>query len=348
VSIGDIALLNEAAIGLAFATEFAMGDRETVELLAQALRTVPLDSARRVELLAGLARTMPQDDRRSRSHAATAVALARRLGDPRALTIAMATSVLVSWGPGEAVSRLAMIDEVIALGEELAWVDIVVEARNWRAATLLQLGRKTDAAAETARVDEWARQSGRPFFVALAAMRHVGALLDEGRLDAAETALSNPPVGAHSSPNFSEAAAAQLFLLRLAQGRVAELLALMRSYLDEGQAPFTWRAAHVLALVHSGDQRGVEALRTQVAALRTAPRDWLWLSAVTLLADACIALGDRHCATILESALRDHRCETVVVAHGIASLGPVAPRLDALQSLLRLAIRDHKEAASVS
>ena len=220
VSIGDIALLNEAACGLAFATEFAMADSETVELLAHALRTVPSDSPRRVELLAGLARTMPQDDRRTRSHAATAVALARRLGDPRALTIALATWVLVSWGPSDPSSRLTMIDEVISLGEELAWADIVVEALNWRAATLLQLGRQVEAAADTVRVEEWARQTGRPFFVALAAMRHVGALLDERRLDEAETALSNPPVGAHSSPNFSEAAAAQLFLLRLAQGRV--------------------------------------------------------------------------------------------------------------------------------
>ncbi len=346
-SIGDIALLNEAACGLAFATEFAMADSETVELLAHALRTVPSDSARRVELLAGLARTMPQDDRRSRSHAATAVALARKLGDPRALTIALATWVLVSWDPGDADSRLTMIDEAITLGEELAWVDIVVEARNWRAATLLQLGREVEAAADTARLDEWARRTGRPFFVALAAMRHIGALLDEGRLDEAEIALSNPPVGAHSSPNFSEAAAAQLFLLRLAQGRAAELLALIESFLDDGQAPFAWRAAHVLALVHTGDHRSADALHTQVGALRTAPRNWLWLTAVSLLTDACIALGDRHCAPILESALREHRKETVVVAHGIASLGPVAPRLDALQSLLMPARPDHKEVASV-
>jgi hypothetical protein len=213
---------------------------------------------------------------------------------------------------------------------------------------LLQLGHEVEAAAETALVDEWAHRSGRPFFVALAAMRRIGTLLDEGRLDEADSALSNPPAGAHSSPNFCEATAAQLFLLRLAQGRIAELLALIENFVDDGQAPFTWRAAHVVALVRTGDRRAVDALRTQVAALRTAPRNWLWLSAVTLLADACIALDDRHCAPILEAALRDHRGETVVVAHGIASLGPVAPRLDALQSLVTLARADRKEVASVS
>jgi DNA-binding SARP family transcriptional activator len=345
VSIGDIALLNEAACGLAFATEFAMADTETVELLAHALRTVPSDSPRRVELLAGLARTMPQDDRRSRAHASTAVALARRLGDPRALTIALATSVLVTWGPDDTHARLAMIDEVIALADELAWIDIVIEARNWKAATLLQLGRTADAEADTAAVHDWARTSGRPFFVALAAMRQVGTLLAHGRLADAEDALSNPPAAAHASPNFSEAAAAQLFLLRLAQGRLGELLAVIESFLDAGQAPFAWRAAHVLALVQTGDERSVDALRTQVTAMRMAPRNWLWLTAVALLADACVAIGDRDCAPALERALRDHEQQIVVVAHGIATLGAVAPRIDALRALIPR-VPDRKEVAS--
>ena len=347
VAIGDIALLNEAASGLAFATEFGMADSETVELLARALRTVPPDSPRRVELLAGLARTMPQDDRRSWAHASTAVALARRLGDPRALTIALATWVLVTWGPDDTDARMAAIDEVIALADDLAWVDVVVEARNWRAATLLQLGRRAESEVETAALHDWAASSGRPFFVALAAMRQIGTYLEHGRLHDAEHALSNPPRGAHASPNFSEAAAAQLFLLRLAQGTLGELLAVIESFLDAGQAPFAWRAARVLALVQTGDERAADALRTEVRAMRTAPRNWLWLTAVALLADACIAIGDRRSARALELALRAHRGDTVVVAHGIATLGPVGVRLESLEALIALGL-DHKEVASAA
>ena len=347
VAIGDIGLLNEAACGLAFATEFGMADAETVELLARALRTVPPASPQRVELLAGLARTMPQDDRRSRAHANTAVALARRLGDPRALTIALSTWVLVTWGPDDTDARMTAIGEVIALADELAWIDVVIEARNWRAATLLQLGRTAESETETAALQNWAASSARPFFVALAAMRQIGGLLAEGRLDEAEDALSNPPPGAHASPNFSEAAAAQLFLLRLAQGTLGELLAVIESFLDDGQAPFAWRAAHVLALVETGDRRAVDTLRAQVAAMRTAPRDWLWLTAVALLADACIAVGDRRSARALQLALRPYRFDTVVVAHGIATLGPVAGRLDALTALIAR-VPDHKEVASAS
>ena len=130
---------------------------------------------------------------------------------------------------------------MIALADDLAWIDVVVEARNWRAATLLQLGRTIESEADTAVLYEWAASSRRPFFVALAAMRQIGTLLAEGRLAEAEEALSNPPPGAHASPNFSEAAAAQLFLLRLAQGTLGELLAVIESFLDAGQAPFAWR-----------------------------------------------------------------------------------------------------------
>jgi hypothetical protein len=345
VSIDDVALLNEAACGLAFATEFGMADSETVELLAHALRTVPPDSPRRVELLAGLARTMPQDDRRSRAHAGTAVALARRLGDPRALTIALATWVLVTWEPDDPDARLAVVDEVVALADQLAWIDVVVEARNWRAATLIELGRTAESEADTAALHDWAASSGRPFFVALSSMRKVGAYLTRGQLAEAEDALANPPSSAHASPNFSEAAAAQLFLLRMAQGRLGELLPVIESFLDAGQAPFAWRAAHVLALADTGDERAVDALHAQVAAIRTAPRNWLWLTAVTLLADACLTVGDGVSAPALERTLRAYRSHTVVVAHGIATLGPIAPRLDALQAL-SARVLDHKEVAS--
>ena len=216
----------------------------------------------RVELLAGLARTMPQDDQRSRAHASTAVALARRLGDPRALTIALATWVLVTWGPDDTTARLAAIDEVIALADDLAWIDVVDRgAQLARRPRSSNWAETVESEADTAALYDWAASSGRPFFVALAAMRQIGSLLAEGRLDEAEEALSNPPPGAHASPNFSEAAAAQLFLLRLAQGTLGELLAVIESFLDAGQAPFAWRAAHVLALVETGDERAVDALR---------------------------------------------------------------------------------------
>jgi len=347
VSIDDIGLLNEAACGLAFATEFGMADPETVDLLARALRSVPPDSPIRVELLAGLARTMPQDDRRSRAHASTAVALARRIGEPRALTIALSTWVLVTWGPDDTQGRLLAIDEVIALADDLAWIDVVVEARNWRAATLRQLGRTVESESDTAALYDYAASDGRPFFVALAAMRQIGNLLEQGKLVEAEAALSNPPPGAHASPNFSEAAAAQLFLLRLAQGTLGELLAVIESFLDAGQAPFAWRAAHVVALAQTGDDRAVATLRAHVASLRTAPRNWLWLTAMALLADACIAVGDRRSAFELQRSLRPYRSDTVVVAHGIAVLGPVADRLEALAELITR-VSDHKEAASVS
>ena len=66
---------------------------------------------------------------------------------------------------------------------------------------------------------------------------------------------------------------------------------------------------------------------------REIPKDWSWLGTVALLADACVILGDRRAAGDLYRALWPHRAEAAVFAHGVALLGRVKPRLDALSNL---------------
>ena len=93
-----------------------------------------------------------------------------------------------------------------------------------------------------------------------------------------------------------------------------------------------------MPLASSRSQRRVTPLRTTNCTppspdYAEVPEDWLWLATVTLLTDACIRLGDRHDAVALYRPLCPYRDETVIVAHGVASLGPVMPRLDALVRL---------------
>ena len=220
----------------------------------------------------------------------------------------------------------------------------MIEARNWRSATLLQLGRTVESEAETAAVRHWAASSGRPFFVALAAMDSSPACWPR----VGSTRRKMPyRIRRRSArqPELLRSGGGSVVPVRFAQGTLGELLAVIESFLDAGQAPFTWRAAHVLALAQTGDQRAVDTLRAQVAVMRTAPRNWLWLTAVALLADACIAVGDRRSARALELALRPYRSDTVVVAHGIATLGPVAGRLDASGALIALCRTTRKSQA---
>ena len=211
-------------------------------------------------------------------------------------------------------------------------MELAIEAHAWRAATLQQLGHEVEAEIDRAIVRRWAEESRRPFFLALASMMTIAEHLRHGRTDAAEAALANLPTGADTSPNFSAGFAAQLFLLRRQQGRVREFIPLFEALSDD--QPAAWSAARVLALAETGDPSARGQLRAAVARLPEVPEDWLWLATVTLLSDACIQLSDRHGAVDLYRRLRPHRDETVIIAHGVASLGTVMPRLDAL---LRLA-----------
>ena len=228
---------------------------------------------------------------------------------------------------------LGEIDEVIARAERLEMVELAVEARVWRAATLRQLGRDDEAARDTAVVRQWAEQSRRPFFLALASMLSIADHLRDGRVGAADAALADLPSGAETSPNFSAGFAAQLFLLRRQQGRAEEFVPLFDMLADDPRAPAVWDAARVLTLAETSNPSAADALTAAVARLSEVPEDWLWLATVALLADACIHLGDRRSAADLHLRLWPYRDQTVIVAHGIASLGPVRPRLDVLHRI---------------
>jgi hypothetical protein len=333
IEVGDVHLLGDAAVGVATATEFGMADAETEALLTAALNALSDEAPARVELLAGLARTLPGHTTSAIDRAQQAVALARRLGNARPLTIALATAVLVTWGPGRVRSRLADIDEVVARATELDMLELAMEARAWRAATLDQLGLERQARDERAVVQQWAEQSRRPFFLALASMMTIGQHLRRGELHAAEAALNDLPSGADSGPNFSAAFAGQLFLLRRQQRRLQEFIPLFDLLAADNTAPAAWHAARIVALAETGDAVAGHALEAAVTELGGVPHDWLWLATVTLLADACIHLGDDGVAAELHRRLWPYRDHTVVIAHGIASLGPVTPRLAALSRL---------------
>jgi hypothetical protein len=338
IEVGDLHLLGEAAVGVATATEFAMADAEIEALLSTALYALPSDAPARIELLAGLARTLPGHTEPAIQRAHEAVALARRLDTPRPLTIALATAILVTWSPDRAWPRLAEIDEVIARATDLDMVELAIEARAWRAAALDQLGLDRLAADERALVRQWAEQSRRPFFLSLSSMMTIAEHLRHGRLHAAEEALAGLPSDAEPGPNFSAAFAAQLFLLRRQQGRVNEFIPLFDLLAGDVTAPAAWHAARIVALAETGDPAAGDLLGDAVARLGTVPRDWLWLATVTLLSDACIRLGDRDTAAELYRRLSPHRDHTVIIAHGIASLGPVAARLGALRRLASSAV----------
>ena len=142
-------------------------------------------------------------------------------------------------------------------------------------------------------------------------MMAIAEHLRHGRLHAAEAALADLPSDVEPGPNFSAAFAAQFFLLRRQQGRVGEFIPLFDLLAGDHTAPATWHAARIVALAETGEPSAGDLLRDAVARLGAVPRDWLWLATVTLLADACIGVGDQGTAAELYRRLSPHRDHTV-------------------------------------
>ena len=181
IEVGDLHLLGEAAVGVATATEFAMADAEIEALLSTALDALPADAPARIELLAGLARTLPGHTERP------SIGCARPSSSPTPRRAAAAhhrprhrhPRHLGSWPspvpprrdrrgdrPGATTSTWSSSPSRHAPGAPP------------RSTSSASTGEAND---ERAIVRQWAEQSRRPFFLALASMMTIAEHLRHGR-----------------------------------------------------------------------------------------------------------------------------------------------------------------------
>jgi hypothetical protein len=120
--------------------------------------------------------------------------------------------------------------------------------------------------------------------------------------------------------------AAQLFMIRRAQGRVAELLEAVEQAIAQFPALAAWRAGLPLVLIAAGepDRARAELDRVDLAAI---PRDFFWLVALSMLAEATAAL---HAPTdALYTALLPYANRFVQIGYA-ACEGPVTRSLGLL------------------
>jgi DNA-binding SARP family transcriptional activator len=294
----------------------------------------PVDPADRVRLLAGIARLRPAASPRALEAAADAVRLARRGDDRPVLAHALAIHVQATWSPRTAVDRLAALDEIVALADDLQSLELAGEARNWRAATYEELGRMGDAERDAAIVAAWADQARLPFVEGLAALRRTAHHIHAGRLDAAEALLAQPPAPVADSPNFRAGFLLQHLVVQRLRGRSGDMVEAARAIVGEPGALPGWRVVLPLLLAEaSRTGEAADELHRVLPLLDTLAEDWLWLGAAIHLADAAIVLSDAAAAAVLARQLAPFAGRQVVVAHGVILLGSVRARLGALAVL---------------
>jgi DNA-binding SARP family transcriptional activator len=336
VSHADSETLADAAWGLMVSAEFSTTDDESVALFRRALAAFDTaDGSLRARLTAGLARVLPSGNPEAASLARAAVGMARRVNQPATLAWVLSAAVLVTWSPDNLEWRQAATGEVIALADELGWVELAMDARNLRSAMLEELADFGRADADRASVERWAAESRRPFFTGLACMRRAERALLEGRYHEAEDEASRMLAAGSESPDFIAAYGAQLLLLRRDQGRLEEIDALIAGQLAGAAHIPGWQVAQAVVDHGLGRRSAARGRLAALAADRVAglPRDWLWLATATVLADVCADLGALEAAEELRAALSAFSGKVAVLGHGIAAIGAVDGPLGRLETL---------------
>jgi hypothetical protein len=275
------------------------------------------------------------------SDAEAILAAARALGDEQLLGIALSLRAASLLCTEEVAARLALADELVALGERTRDPRSLLDGHLLRGAARLELGDRDgydeDAQALAAlgeRLHWWiATRLAKAFGIVLAAA--------DGRLVDAEEMVETALIGS-TNPNDFAGYATQLFTVRREQGRLAELVPAVEAVVVENPGLVAMRAALGVAAIESGDRERARAILADFVGgdLASAPRDQTWMALLAMLAELAVALGDVDAAPILRAALAPHRGHLAVAVDGFVCFGAV----DRYLGLLAAVAGDWQEA----
>ena len=319
----------------------AGADATVIPLLEDALEAIgPEDSLLRVRLLARVAcaRRSDADPTRRRAEGAEAVAIARRIGDARALASALTGYHGAIWEPAFPVERLELTNETLECAAQSGDTEDMINAHTARCVARWELGDFAGACEDVEAMTPLAARLRQPAQRWLVSITRGAVALFEGRFDEVEhLAVEGYNEGRGSLPFDADAAyLTQLALLRLEQGRAGELL----DELGRGADGYPWYP-HLRALqarLYAADDQRDDARRIveRFAASTYAsvqPTDNYSTFSLSLLADVVGEVGDVALAAPLADRLAPFRLRNAM-APPEASVGLVARPLGILYGLL--------------
>jgi len=338
---GSAGILARAAIGYEDACwRPGIGAREAIELLEEALRTLPEEESPelRVGLLSGLARALDRRGERERAlaYGGEAIELARRIGDRAGLARVLTRSY---WSRGATPHEeiLAMLGEAEQIGEALGDLEIRAEAMAWRVPTFVALGDLASARREVEAGLAIAERTAQPFMLHVTELYRASIALCDGRLAEAEAMAGRSHEWSRllTGRDASAAYGIQMFGIRREQGRLAELAPAVRILAGEAGRDGPWRPGLAVLLAELGME---EEARRELARLTAEGldrfRDTLWLAALAYLADAAAALDDEATAALVYSELEPYGGANLVIGHLVACYGAADRQLGMLAATL--------------
>jgi tetratricopeptide (TPR) repeat protein len=313
-----------------------------VHLLEEALEALGrADSVLRVRVLGNLARALSFAGIPERADVVGqhALDLARRLGDPAVLASTLRVHQDSLWGRPERINEIiASADEVLILAEDIGDKEKTSEARIWRLLCSLELGNIQAVDTELDALIRLAEEMRQPLYVYLSIGYQAMRALLEGRFDDAERlaqqglAVGQRMQGEDPSGIFG----LQMFTIRREQGRLREVEPAVRLFVQQNPAALTWRPG--LAMVYSelGLEQEAREMFERLAAKGFAdiPRDSMWMTSMTYLAEVGAFLGDARRAAMLYQRLLPYAEHNVIVGNAIACTGAVARYLGMLATTM--------------
>ena len=315
-------------------------DSDAVRMLEAALASQPGDSRMRAAVLGHLAIELHWSPDAARRDALSreAVAVARRLDDPAALTQALFARRFTIWGPDSLKERLALGAEILALSGTGRDRTHGMRKQQWRVVDLVEAGEIDAARREITVASTIADAVRQPRHRWVAASLQAMAAIFEGRLgDAERLALEAFEMGqralAHDAPH---ALAAHLAIIRRYQGRHEEMMDASRSYAVRGATAPVWACFVAVSCAEMGRLEEAREQLTLWSAdrCRRIPRDSNWLFGVTCLAEIPAYLGAPGPSRDLYELLAPFADRVASTSYGGVSTGSVEHFLGVLAHAL--------------
>jgi tetratricopeptide (TPR) repeat protein len=313
-----------------------------VHLLEEALEALGSeDSVLQVRVLGSLARALSFAGIPERADVVGqhALDLSRRLGDPAVLAFTLKVQQDSLWGRPERINDLiASADEMLGLAEDIGDKERASEARFWRLLCSLELGNMQAVDTESEALRRLAEEMRQPLWVYLSIGYQAMRALLEGRFaDAERLAQQGLAVGQRmQGEGPSGVFGLQMFTIRREQGRLREVEPVVRLFVQQNPAALTWQPG--LAVVYSelGLEQEAREMFERLAANDFAdiPRDSMWITSMTYLAEVCAFLGDARRAAMLYQRLLPYAEHNVIVGHATACTGAAARYLGMLATTM--------------
>jgi len=346
---GDGARMAQALLtdALGLATGFLREDTRTVALLHRALALLPaIDSAARASLEASLAleaaESMPQHERHALADAA--LAMARRVGEPAALAVALNAHCWTAMEPQRRRERLALADELVRVGPA-ASPYAESEGHRFRFLALIEDGdlRGADAALAAARLTARLPVSQWDLAVIEAGRKLIGGRLAQAEASMLRGAQAAKDAG-FGARTVELSAASILWGVRLAQGRLHEFVGMARATSRERDRPGWVHAGEAQVWLAAGERDAARrAFGTAFdRGLLDAAHGFAWVTTMTGASAVCAELGDRERAAALYELLAP--CADVMsvwcgpVARSVGGLALTLGRPDEAEAHLRSAV----------